>query len=156
MKSFIQMKWVLLIVTSTTTTSVRGELDCTNLRLGQFTCEVPPVLNATQEYAGCDKSRLVKLKCRPLAHLRCQLSTGELKTFNGSELCDELEKTEPCRWTNGKSYMTSCLLSLFFGVFGIDRFYLGYPVLGVIKLTTVGMLGIGALSDFLLILLQVS
>ena len=49
----------------------------------------------------------------------------------------------------------ACLLSLFFGVFGVDRFYLGYPVIGLIKLCTFGMLGIGALADVLLILLQV-
>lgn len=146
------MKWVLLLSVVTITTA---ELDCAKLRPGQFKCDVPTVLNETQEYVDCDKTRQVKLTCRPLVNLRCQLSTGVVKTFNGSEVCDELEQTAPCRWTNGKSYMVSCLLSLFFGVFGIDRFYLGYPVLGVIKLTTVGMLGIGALSDFLLILLQV-
>ena len=60
-----------------------------------------------------------------------------------------------CRYTNGKSYSLACLLSLFFGVFGVDRFYLGYPVIGLIKLSTFGMLGIGALADLLLILLQV-
>ena len=47
------------------------------------------------------------------------------------------------------------MLSLFLGVFGADRFYLGYPVLGLIKLSTFGMLGIGALTDFMLIVLQV-
>ena len=122
---------------------------------GQYTCIEPRILNSTQEYENCQKSRTVRITCQPLANLTCRLSSGEVKVFNGSETAKDLVKTLPCRWTNGKSYTISCLLSLFLGVFGIDRFYLGYPVLGIIKLSTVGMLGIGALSDFLLILLQV-
>ena len=72
-----------------------------------------------------------------------------------TEKCDDLNYWLKCRYTNGKSYSLACLLSLFFGVFGVDRFYLGYPVIGLIKLSTFGMLGIGALADLLLILLQV-
>ena len=72
-----------------------------------------------------------------------------------TEKCDDLNYWLACRYTNGKSYSVACLLSLFFGVFGVDRFYLGYPVIGLIKLCTFGMLGIGALADVLLILLQV-
>ena len=72
-----------------------------------------------------------------------------------TEKCDDLNYWVKCRYTNGKSYSVACLLSLFFGVFGVDRFYLGYPVIGLIKLCTFGMLGIGALADVLLILLQV-
>lgn len=36
-----------------------------------------------------------------------------------------------------------------FGVLGVDRFYLGYTALGVLKLLTVGGAGIWALIDFI-------
>jgi TM2 domain-containing membrane protein YozV len=43
------------------------------------------------------------------------------------------------------------LLSIFFGGLGIDRFYLGYIGLGILKLLTLGGCGIWALIDLILI-----
>lgn len=53
---------------------------------------------------------------------------------------------------NGKrSYLAAFLLSLFLGPLGVDRFYLGYTVIGVIKLLTVGGFFIWYIFDLIMI-----
>ena len=51
----------------------------------------------------------------------------------------------------GKDWMVALLLSIFLGGLGIDRFYLGYIGLGVLKLITGGGFGIWWLIDLILI-----
>jgi len=53
-----------------------------------------------------------------------------------------------------KEWMVALLLSLFLGTLGIDRFYLGYTVLGVVKLLTLGGCGIWALIDLIMIIMN--
>ncbi|WP_454810577.1 Ltp family lipoprotein [Paenarthrobacter nitroguajacolicus] len=51
-----------------------------------------------------------------------------------------------------KSFLTTWLLSLLVGVFGVDRFYLGKVGTGILKLVTFGGFGIWALVDLILVL----
>lgn len=51
-----------------------------------------------------------------------------------------------------KSFVVTWLLSLFLGIFGIDRFYLGKVGTGILKLVTFGGVGVWALVDLIIIL----
>lgn len=51
-----------------------------------------------------------------------------------------------------KNPTTALILSIFVGLYGIDRFYLGNTGMGIGKLLTCGGLGIWAIIDWFLIL----
>ena len=52
---------------------------------------------------------------------------------------------------NRRSFIVALLLSIFVGGLGVDRFYLGYIGLGILKLVTMGGCGIWSLIDIILI-----
>jgi len=49
-----------------------------------------------------------------------------------------------------KDWVTTVVISLLLGSLGVDRFYLGYTGLGVLKLITCGGCGIWALIDLIM------
>lgn len=51
-----------------------------------------------------------------------------------------------------RDWLTAVLLSFFLGGLGVDRFYMGYTTLGIIKLITAGGCGIWALIDLIMII----
>jgi TM2 domain-containing membrane protein YozV len=50
-----------------------------------------------------------------------------------------------------KDYLATLLLSIFVGMLGVDRFYLGNVGTGILKLVTIGGLGIWFVLDIFLI-----
>uniref|UniRef100_T1INI2 TM2 domain-containing protein n=1 Tax=Strigamia maritima TaxID=126957 RepID=T1INI2_STRMM len=121
------------------------EVDCNNLLMGQYCCNLPTIDKNTQQPIGCTKENKAKVKCSVSEGLVCK-GTSENTTF---------EKEIPCKYTNGYSFELALMFSVFLGMFGVDRFYLGYPAIGLLKLSTLGFMFLGQLVDIILIALQI-
>lgn len=50
-----------------------------------------------------------------------------------------------------KNQLTALLLVIFVGIIGVHRFYLGYPLIGILQILTLGGLGIWVLIDLIMI-----
>lgn len=65
----------------------------------------------------------------------------------------KVEKIFPGLVNGGKSQTVALILCFFFGLLGFHRFYLGYPLIGIIQLFTAGGFGIWTFIDFIRIIL---
>ncbi|XP_013421816.1 TM2 domain-containing protein CG10795 [Lingula anatina] len=133
---------------------------CSDLLKGQYKCKEPEIDPDTQQARGCTKeNQLIDVSCMPAPDIECEGCIDETCTsnavmrHNGSTVGFKMKV--PCKWTNGYSFEVSLLLSIFLGMFGIDRFYLGYPAIGLLKFCTLGFMFIGQLIDIILIAAQV-
>ncbi|CAH8581710.1 unnamed protein product [Schistosoma turkestanicum] len=81
---------------------------------------------------------------RPAPGIHC---SGKL--YTGTEV--GFQKLIDCRRVTGYKFDLALLLSIFGGLLGLDRFYLGYPALGCLKFFTFGGFGLWYLVDILLI-----
>ena len=59
--------------------------------------------------------------------------------------------TPPVAAAGGKDWLVALLLSILVGWLGVDRFYLGYVGLGILKLVTCGGFGVWSIIDIILI-----
>uniref|UniRef100_A0A9L0SN45 TM2 domain containing 1 n=1 Tax=Equus caballus TaxID=9796 RepID=A0A9L0SN45_HORSE len=112
----------------------------------------PKINDATQEPVNCT-NYTAHVPCFPAPNITCKDFGGNETHFTGREV--GFFKPISCRNVNGYSYKVAVALSLFLGWLGADRFYLGYPALGLLKFCTVGFCGIGSLIDFILISMQI-
>lgn len=134
-------------------------IDCRRLLIGQFKC--PPVRfdDETQQPAGCNSQYLVPINCTLRDGLICdddnednyQKEPGANKSF----IMPYVTLGVYCDPTNGYSFEVTLLLSIFLGMFGADRFYLGYGAIGLLKMSTLGFLFLGQFIDIILIAMQI-
>lgn len=97
---------------------------------------------------GYDDKKLSMLELRSLA-LQKMISPETTVTISGSGKSYQAV-TIPDLYSD-KSMVSTLLINLFLGAFGIHRFYLGYTGIGVVQLLTLGGCGIWALIDLVLI-----
>ncbi|GAV08297.1 hypothetical protein RvY_18012 [Ramazzottius varieornatus] len=120
---------------------------CSSLLTGQFRCLDRNIDLGAQQLEGCQPSKLqpnlafAKVKCEAAPGVVCD-GLGANSTF---------WKDVPCKYSSGHRYDVSLILSVVLGMFGVDRFYLGYPGVGLLKSCTLGGFFLLQLLDIILI-----
>ncbi len=108
-------------------------------------------LESTREFEACPFEEKLNQSISPNQIPRAYsfLSIDERNTVisvqNVQKMDGDLEE-------NNRSWIIAFLLCFFLGYLGLHRFYLGYPVVGVIQLLTVGFFGFWWFFDFIRIL----
>jgi len=114
---------------------------CSQVQIGQYNCTAPETDGNTDSLIGCRPDGTLDVSCTVIDGVIC--SGDRNFTIQSS-----------CLYTNGYSFSTALTLSIFLGTFGIDRFYLGYPTIGLFKLFTFGGFLVGNWIDIILIATQ--
>ncbi|KAJ1367794.1 hypothetical protein KIN20_028786 [Parelaphostrongylus tenuis] len=143
--------WVFAVCFSSLVSSERSKQrplkECQSLRSFQYTCE-PPIINVdTQQPLNCNEDNSVTVTCKTATGIQC------LGLLNGTRFF-HLKVPNSCSYNAHIHHSTALLLSLFLGFLGIDRMYLGYYAVGIIKMFSLGGLFVLWLVDVVLIALQ--
>ncbi|KAH7731466.1 TM2 domain containing protein [Aphelenchoides avenae] len=113
-----------------------------------YYCYDPPISPKTQQPSSCQSDNSIRVRCVVRQDLDCDDLVGESHEF-------QKRVENGCTYASGdRDYGTALLLSVFFGWLGIDRFYLGYYALGLLKMFSFGFFLILYLVDIVLIALQ--
>jgi len=115
--------------------------NCTDLDYWYLNCTFP-IVSSTRYSVTCPKSGFYEYSCVPIEGVVC----------TGSSI---VNKSILCYPTEGKDPSTALVLSVLLGFLGVDRFYLGYPTIGLFKLFTGGFFGLGWYIDIFLIALRI-
>ena len=124
----------------------------TDLLPGQYVCmEIPEINITSQQPINCQKNG------RAINAFHCNVSESIANEYQCKETGNNtfFRDFDGCKWTNGYEFDTALLLSIFLGMFGVDRFYLGYPAIGLLKFSTLGFFFLGHLLDVILIASQI-
>ncbi|CAF1007539.1 unnamed protein product [Brachionus calyciflorus] len=135
------------LLTSLMSDNVWENRSCSLLLMGQYRCDSPKVDISKQNEVNCNQHGHVEVACYPVQNITCQGRIYDGKTIGFYKLLK-------CRYVTHYSYQTTVLFSIFLGIFGFDRFYLGYYSIGILKACTFGFLLIGYLVDMILIITQ--
>ncbi|TPP39633.1 TM2 domain containing protein 1 [Fasciola gigantica] len=134
-----------LFLGGSTKHELKRDMACSELLPGQYKCSPPIIDKKTQQPKNCSLETLTaRVECKPAPGIHCN---GKL--FTGHEV--GFEKEVPCNFVSGYRFDSVLILSVFGGIFGLDRFYLGYPALACLKVATVGGFGLWYLWDIFFI-----
>lgn len=115
---------------------------CSQAYEWQYTCNSPNLSDNQWKKDNCHENNTWLQQCEVYQLVSCEGN----RTFSREQWCPN---------TNGLRYNTAVLLSFFFGIFGVDRFYLGYTSVGFMKFFTGGFFLIGYFADCILITCQI-
>ncbi|VDL76394.1 unnamed protein product [Nippostrongylus brasiliensis] len=114
----------------------------------RYTCENPVINPDTQQPRSCNADNSVTYICKVANGIHC------IGLLNGTRSF-QLTKPNECSANAHLHHSTALLLSIFLGFLGIDRIYLGYYAVGLMKMFSLGGLFIIWLVDVVLIALQI-
>ncbi|KAL3308518.1 hypothetical protein Ciccas_012949, partial [Cichlidogyrus casuarinus] len=111
-----------------------------------YRCRFPLINPQTSQPYNCSGDQ-APVNCYLAPGLSCSSNGQKVQQFNSYISCHIPKKSY--------SYSTALLLSVFGGIFALDRFYLGSYALGFFKLISFGGLGLWYLIDLILIAYEV-